>query len=60
LNEKPDKPFSGKFIVRVSPSFHHQIYLKAVQSGKSLNKWINETLEKPHNPQSTGREIAVA
>ncbi|MCH8011346.1 MAG: toxin-antitoxin system HicB family antitoxin, partial [Candidatus Marinimicrobia bacterium] len=31
--------------VRVSPSLHHQIYLKAVQSGKSLNKWINETLK---------------
>ncbi len=45
LNEKPDKPFSGKFIVRVSPVLHHQIYLKAVQSGKSLNKWINETLK---------------
>lgn len=45
LNEKPDKPFSGKFIVRVSPALHHQIYLKAVQSGKSLNKWINETLK---------------
>ncbi len=45
LNEKPDKPFSGKFIVRVSPALHHQIYLEAVQSGKSLNKWINETLK---------------
>jgi len=50
LNEKPDKPFSGKFIVRVSPSFHHQIYLKAVQSGKSLNKWINETLKNHITP----------
>lgn len=43
--EKPDKPFSGKFVVRVSPALHHQIYLNAVQSGKSLNKWITETLK---------------
>lgn len=43
--EKPDKPFSGKFVVRISPSLHHQIYLKAVQSRKSLNRWITDTLK---------------
>jgi len=53
LKEKPDKPFSGKFIVRVSPALHHQIYLNAVQSGKSLNKWINETLKNQITRQST-------
>ena len=42
--EKPDKPFSGKFVVRISPAIHHQILLKAVQSGKSLNRWITEIL----------------
>lgn len=43
--EKPDKPFSGKFIVRMPPDLHHQIYLKAVKSGKSLNKWVVDTLQ---------------
>lgn len=43
--EKPDKPFSGKFVVRISPSLHHRIYLKAVQSRKSLNRWITDTLK---------------
>lgn len=43
-NEKPNKPFSGKFVVRISPDIHHQIYLKAVQAGKSLNRWVVETL----------------
>ena len=42
--EDPDKPFSGKFVVRLEPSLHHRIYLKAVQSGKSLNRWITDTL----------------
>ncbi|NOX47615.1 MAG: type II toxin-antitoxin system HicB family antitoxin [Chlorobi bacterium] len=42
--EKPDKPFSGKFVVNISPSVHHQLYLKAIQSGKSLNRWISDTL----------------
>lgn len=43
--EEPDKPFSGKFVVRLKPSLHHKIYLKAVQSGKSLNGWITDTLK---------------
>jgi predicted HicB family RNase H-like nuclease len=42
--EEPDKPFSGKFVVRLEPSLHHKIYLKAVQSDKSLNRWITDTL----------------
>ena len=44
--EKPDKPFSGKFILRMSPKLHHKIYLKASRSGKSLNKWVVETLDR--------------
>ena len=44
--EKPGKPFSGKFVVRIPPHIHHQIYVKAVKSGKSLNKWVQEKLEE--------------
>ena len=43
--EQPDKPFSGKFILRMSPKLHHKLYLKASRSGKSLNKWVVETLD---------------
>jgi len=44
--EEPDKPFSGKFVVRISPELHHKAYVKAQESGKSLNAWVNEVLEK--------------
>ena len=44
--EKPDKPFSGKFVLRLSPELHHMAYLKAMASGKSLNAWVKEMLEK--------------
>ena len=44
--EKPSKPFSGKFILRLSPELHHCIYLKAIQQGKSLNQWVIDSLEK--------------
>lgn len=47
--EKPDKPFSGKFILKMSPKLHHKIYITAIRSGKSLNKWVTETLERNAN-----------
>jgi len=43
--EEPDKPFSGKLILRMSPDLHHKVYVRAKHSGKSLNKWITDSLE---------------
>jgi predicted HicB family RNase H-like nuclease len=43
---QPEKPFKGSFNVRVKPSLHKQAYLKALQAGMSLNKFIEQTLEK--------------
>jgi hypothetical protein len=31
--------------VRKTPELHHKVYLKAAKSGKSLNRWISDTLE---------------
>jgi len=42
---KPDKPFTGKFMVRVDSSLHGEIAAAAVRSGKSLSKWVADTLE---------------
>ncbi len=44
--EDPDKPFSGKFVLRLPPGLHHKLYIKASPSGKSLNKWIVDNLKK--------------
>ena len=43
---KPNKPFKGSFNVRVKPSVHKLAYLKAIQQGMSLNKFIETSLEK--------------
>lgn len=45
-HEKPEKPFSGKFVVRLSPDLHHRAYIKAMEQGKSLNQWVVDSLEK--------------
>jgi predicted HicB family RNase H-like nuclease len=44
--EEPDKPFSGRLMLRLSPPLHREVYLRARREGKSLNQWIAEKLEK--------------
>ena len=44
--ENPDKPFTGKFVVRISPELHRKIYLSAKLSGESINAWLNEKLDR--------------
>ena len=43
---EPNRPFSGKFMVRVDSSLHGKVAAAAVNAGKSLNKWVAETLEQ--------------
>jgi predicted HicB family RNase H-like nuclease len=44
--EEPDKPFSGKLMVRINPQLHKVIALRAKQEGKSLNSWIEQQLSE--------------
>ena len=44
-NKDPEKPFSGKFIVRIPPDLHRELYTSAKMHGISLNKYIAMTLE---------------
>jgi predicted HicB family RNase H-like nuclease len=46
LGQEPEKPFTGKFMVRIPPDLHRKIYLAAKQSGESINAWIKEQLEQ--------------
>lgn len=42
--KEPNKPFSGKFLVRISPELHRFIAISAKHDGKSLNRWIEDHL----------------
>lgn len=44
--EEPDKPFSGRLMLRVSPDLHRQVSVQAKREGKSLNQWIVERLKE--------------
>ena len=43
--EEPEKPFTGKFVLRLPPDLHRKVYIAAKESGASLNSWILQTLE---------------
>ena len=42
----PEKPASGKLLLRVAPEIHSQALIKAQSTGKSLNQWATEALER--------------
>jgi len=44
--EEPDKPFSGKLVLRMKPSLHRALAVEARRGKKSLNSLIVEKLEK--------------
>jgi predicted HicB family RNase H-like nuclease len=44
--EKPDKPFSGRFNVRLSPELHRQVAMAAAHEGESLNSYVSKSLER--------------
>jgi len=42
--EEPDKPFSGRFTVRLSPEQHRKVILAAEKAGKDIEVWVEEAL----------------
>ncbi|MFZ2405431.1 MAG: type II toxin-antitoxin system HicB family antitoxin [Methylobacter sp.] len=42
----PQKPYSGKLMLRVPPELHAKATIAAKISGKSLNQWAVDTLQR--------------
>lgn len=45
LGKSPEKPASGKLMLRVSPEIHSAALLAAQSSGVSLNQWAAKVLQ---------------
>jgi len=41
----PDRPFSGKILVRTEPALHRKAALRAAAEGVSLSQWITKQIE---------------
>ena len=64
--EAPEKPFSGRFVVRLDPAVHRALAIEAEARGISLNALVEQTLttavqghipegEVPATPKGPGR-----
>lgn len=45
LGQAPDKPYSGRLMLRLAPEVHARIGAAAQLEGMSLNQWAARTLE---------------
>ena len=50
--EDPEKPYSGKFVVRVEPELHKRISIEARKRGVSINALVGEALSKTMDESS--------
>jgi predicted HicB family RNase H-like nuclease len=46
IGKEPQKAYSGQMMFRVNPDVHRKAALAAELSGKSLNQWAEEVLER--------------
>ncbi|MCM0082568.1 type II toxin-antitoxin system HicB family antitoxin [Geomonas sp. Red32] len=46
LGRPPQKPYSGKLMLRVPPEVHARAAMMAEAHGMSLNQWASEVLSK--------------
>jgi predicted HicB family RNase H-like nuclease len=43
---EPERPYSGRFVIRIAPAVHAQLAAMAAVTEKSLNELVRETLEQ--------------
>lgn len=46
IGKDPQKPYSGRVMFRVDPEVHRKAALAAELSGKSLNQWAEDVLNR--------------
>lgn len=46
LNRAPQRPYSGRLMLRVSPEVHAAVAAAAQVSGKSINQWAAEAFAR--------------
>jgi len=63
--EAPDKPYSGRFVLRVAPQIHRRASIAAKHADMSLNEWVTSVLERalreesgPRAGSMSGRAVA--
>ena len=55
IGKQPNKPFSGKFVVRIPPEDHRAAVVAAGKAGVSLNAWAADALKKAAHEERAKR-----
>lgn len=45
IGKEPEKPFSGKFVVRIPKKLHQEAFLSALEQRQSLNSFITNAIQ---------------
>jgi len=57
--EEPERPFSGKFLVRLTAEQHKLITVAAMSAGNSINSWVTERLSRDAEKELKDRGISL-
>ena len=44
--EQPDRPYSGRISLRISPELHGAAMMRAAKEHKSLNQWLSDAIAR--------------
>jgi predicted HicB family RNase H-like nuclease len=54
---EPQRPYSGRFVIRLSPEMHRDVSIAARTARSSMNSWITEAIQIRLDAENTGRRI---
>lgn len=60
LGESPERPFSGRFVLRLDPELHRVAAIEADRGQLSLNSWVVAAIEGALPSQESGRRKGAA
>ncbi len=51
--KQPEKPFSGKLVLRIAPEVHRDAVIAATRERKSLNTWLADVVARAAREEAT-------
>jgi predicted HicB family RNase H-like nuclease len=54
---EPQRPYSGRFVIRLSPEMHRDVSIAARRARASMNSWITEAIQIRLDAENAGRRI---
>ena len=59
IGKSPDKTYSGSFNIRIKPELHKSLAIKALRSGISLNKAVEQAILEYVSEENNVRRMVV-